>query len=86
MLTYGKGDTVRVALDLDWLPPGGGCHATHPPTTGCGRGRVDFYKNGKFVGGTQLTGWNGERPLFAGITLDIYARYIYAIYTSRYIA
>lgn len=67
-----QGDTIKVALDLEWkqLPASPSSHpGTSPVGERGGRGRVDFFKNGQHVGGMTLRGWSGEGLLFAGVGL-----------------
>ena len=71
---FQQGDTIRVALDLEWRGPlscspsrgGSGVGERGGGESDGERGRVDFYKNGQHVGGMALKGWSGEGPLFAG--------------------
>ena len=67
-----QGDTITVALDLEWkqLPASPfSCEGASPVGERGGKGRVDFFKNGQHVGGMALKGWSGKSLLFAGVGL-----------------
>ena len=59
-----------MTVDMDWLPPAAPTRTANAANnTTTTTGRVDFFKNGRLVGGMRLLGWEGGGALFAGVCL-----------------